>query len=411
MPQILGGTIIEGSEAAEISGTGVPGNGTDETQTVTVTATGGTFRVGYEGFYTTALAYGATSATVQTAMRLLPSVNGANVSVAGDAPHTVTFIAGLGKLDVALLTTDPSLLTTADPAVAGTAVVAQGTPGVSATVRGAPIGTHYTNISTGVDYVNTGTALAPTWTTVSDTLGTSYLGSVTPGTVSASKAVVVDSAKVVNEWNVTGTLTVVGAITATTGDVSVAKTDTSATPATERLVRSELTLTPATTLAVGSSGSLAGVRGCVTLTTGKSITDGFLFGAQGKVVLDGATVAVGTGHVAGLYAQLSGAGATITSGHVAILAVSGQSLPASANVNGIYLESGGNAINAAIQFNVHANFLFDINNFESAGIVAAAGSGGTGSAGYAAGAGIPTRVLKVQVDGATAYIPLYSTNA
>jgi hypothetical protein len=125
-------------------------------------------------------------------------------------------------------------------------------------------------------------------------------------------------------------------------------------------LRSELTLTPATTLAVGSSGSLAGVRGAVTLTTGKSITGGFLFGAQGKVVGDGATIDVGSGHVAGLYGQLSLSGATVTSGHVAIIVASGQSLPASPNVDGIYLESGGNAINSMFKAICNASYVMDL---------------------------------------------------
>lgn len=185
------------------------------------------------------------------------------------------------------------------------------------------------------------------------------------------------------------------------GLVSMALTLTSATPATTRLVWSELTVTPATSVAVGSNGSLAGVRGCVTLTTGKSITDGYIYGVQGKAVLDGATVEVGSDHVAGVYAQLSASGATITSGHVAILAVSGQSLPASANVNAIYVESGGATINSMLQSNCRATYIFDLNNFESAGCVSSSGTPGsvTGATGW----------IKCLVDGAVRYIPLASS--
>lgn len=179
----------------------------------------------------------------------------------------------------------------------------------------------------------------------------------------------------------------------------------STTPGSVRAFVGSLTLAATTT-----SGTLAAIRGVVTAVT--AITGSvFVYGVQGKCVLDGVTVAAGSAHVCAVLAQLSGSGMTATSGHIAALVVSGQSLPASANVNLAYFESGGATINAAIQFNCRSTYLFDINNFESCGIVAAAGSGGTGSAGYAGGAGIPTRVLKVLVDAAVAYIPLYSTNA
>jgi hypothetical protein len=256
------------------------------------------------------------------------------------------------------------------------------------------------NVATGGSLENNGTpmdlsaGIATSTAAVTAELDT--LHDVTAGTITASKAVVVGSSKQVNEWTVTA------------GDLNVSKTITSATPATNRLVRSELTLTPTTSLAVASTGSLAGVRGCVTLTTGKEITDGFLYGVQGKTVLDGGTVSVGSGHVAGVLAQLSASGATVTDGHVAILVVSGQTLPASANVNAIYIESGGANINSAIEFNCRADYLFNINNFESCGIVAAAGTG-AGAAGLETA--VATRVLKVYVDGAVAYIPLYVSNA
>jgi len=208
--------------------------------------------------------------------------------------------------------------------------------------------TYRRGVNVGSPFKIGGTQVTATATEINKLYG------VTAGAVTASKALVVGASS---------EIATLGAITGS-GDVSIAKTVTSATPATERLIRSELTLTPTTSLAVGSTGSLAGIRGCVTLTTGKEITDGYLYGVQGKTILDGATVSVGSAHVAGVLAQMSASGATITDGHVAILVVSGQSLPASANVNAIYVESGGATINSAIQFNCRATYLFDVNNFE-----------------------------------------------
>ena len=129
-------------------------------------------------------------------------------------------------------------------------------------------------------------------------------------------------------------------------------------------------------------------------------TDGYLYGVQGKCVLDGATVAVGSDHVAGVYAQMSGSGMTATSGHIAILVVSGQSLPTSVNINAIYCESGGGTINAVIQSNVKCTYFLDINNFESGGCCSSSVDVSTSSS---------SGNIKVLVDGAVRYIKLYSS--
>ena len=181
-------------------------------------------------------------------------------------------------------------------------------------------------------------------------------------------------------------------------DLSVAKTVTSATPATERLVRSELTLTPATTLAVGSNGSLAGVRGALTLTSGKSITAGFLYGAQGKVVADGGTIAVGSGYVAGVLGQLSLTGATLTSGHIAALIANiGPTVPATAMADLIYAEAEQGPINSILKAYANTTYIFDLTAETNAGSYATTGSAGTTAAkGW----------LKVLIGGVVRYIPL-----
>ncbi|MFH0983663.1 MAG: hypothetical protein V2A79_19275 [Planctomycetota bacterium] len=209
------------------------------------------------------------------------------------------------------------------------------------------------------------------------------LAGVTAGTRAASKAVVLSSGSAIDQWD-------------------VAQTITSATPATTRLTRSELTLTPATSLAVGSSGSLVGVRGHVALTTDKEITDGFIYGVQGKFTGDGATISVGSGHIAGLYAQMSGSGMTVTDGHVAILGISGQYLPNTANIDAIYVESGGDqkAINSVMKTICNALLVFDLDYESAAGNVAMATTSTTttniGTSGW----------LKIKVHGTDRYIPL-----
>ena len=183
---------------------------------------------------------------------------------------------------------------------------------------------------------------------------------VVAGTRSASKAVVLSSGSAINQWD-------------------VAQTITSATPATTRLTRSELTITPATSVAVGSNGSLAGVRGAVTLTSGKSITDGYLYGTQGKAILDGATINVGSDHVAGVYAQMSAAGATFTSGHIAPLMSVGQSLPAGI-ASMIYCENNDVTIlNAVVQAVANANFVLDCTSEDSNSAYLVTTAGGAAS--------------------------------
>ena len=170
----------------------------------------------------------------------------------------------------------------------------------------------------------------------------------------------------------------------------------SATPtATERLIRSELTLTGAV-VGMGTNSS-AGVRGLVTLAT--SATSGFMYGVQGKLVVDGATVNVGSNHASGIYGQLSASAATITSGHVAVIIASGQSLPTSSYIDMIYAESGGNAINSVLKSIVNATYILDL-DYESGPGAAAMSLTGT------AGATATKGWLKVNVHGTTRYIPL-----
>ena len=183
----------------------------------------------------------------------------------------------------------------------------------------------------------------------------------------------------------------------TSGLVSLAKTITSATPATTRLVQSELTVTPSTTVAVGSNGSLAAVRGAVTLTTAKSLTDGFMYGVQGKVVGDGSTIAVGSDHIAGLLGQLSMTGTTVTSAHMAGVISSIQGTPTNSNIDLFYGESAtGNVINAMFKAFAKSDYVFDLaSNVHTQMSL-------TGTAGASTAKGW----LKVLVDGEVRYIAL-----
>ena len=87
------------------------GPGTNEVQTLTVDATGGTYTLSFGGQTTSALAFNASASTIQTALRGLSSIGGTNVAVTGSGPYTITFSGSLANTDVALITADSTSLT------------------------------------------------------------------------------------------------------------------------------------------------------------------------------------------------------------------------------------------------------------------------------------------------------------
>jgi hypothetical protein len=106
----------------------------------TSTATGGTFKLSFKGETTTALAFSATAATIQTALRLLSTIAPVGVTVTGGAanaaPVVFTFGGTLAGQDVPLIEFDGALLTggtstgvtvTTKGSVAGVSEVLQGT--------------------------------------------------------------------------------------------------------------------------------------------------------------------------------------------------------------------------------------------------------------------------------------------
>ena len=158
-------------KAREGSGTptasGAPANGTNEVQTLTITGTptGGTFKLEYKGQRTAAIAYNAAAAAVQSALEALPSIGTGGVTGGGGAlpgtPVTITF-AGTNTAARA-----QPLITVVESALTGgttpAAAVAETTPGVTGTLRDAPIGSQYINSANGKLYAKTA---ANTWTVV-----------------------------------------------------------------------------------------------------------------------------------------------------------------------------------------------------------------------------------------------------
>ena len=94
--------------------------GNNEFQQILVKGDGGTFVLRYAGYNTSAIAYGATAAAVQSALTALPSIGSGNVSVTSIAGgYRVEFVGTLAATDTQELVVpeDLMLLTGTDPSV------------------------------------------------------------------------------------------------------------------------------------------------------------------------------------------------------------------------------------------------------------------------------------------------------
>lgn len=172
MPIISGGKVIEGAGLGHpLLNAGAPVNGTDEVQTLTIDATGGTFKLRYDGYTTAPIAWSATNNTlrdnVDAALEALPSIGAGNITTA-----VGTMTAGVGTLTLtgagALAKKALPLITVADNSLTGTATltVAETTPGVDATARGLAAGGQVLDTTNKKIYINTGTSEEPTFTVV-----------------------------------------------------------------------------------------------------------------------------------------------------------------------------------------------------------------------------------------------------
>ena len=99
----------------------------NEIQSVTLAksvgnVTGGHWTLTFNGSTTTDLAWNVDGAALQIALRLLPTINGDNVTVTGDGPYSVEFIGDLAGVAQPLMTADAAHLTVA-PCTATVALV------------------------------------------------------------------------------------------------------------------------------------------------------------------------------------------------------------------------------------------------------------------------------------------------
>lgn len=156
---------IEGS-LRNYENAGAPTDGTTEVQTLTPSAApaSGSFRLKYDGYITSQLAFNVSAADMQTALNALPSIGASGVGVGLNAGvYTVTFSgANMAKRALPLLEVVYSTLKDAGNADV-TLAPAESTAGVTATALGARKGATLTDTTNGEEYINTGTAAAPAW--------------------------------------------------------------------------------------------------------------------------------------------------------------------------------------------------------------------------------------------------------
>ena len=108
IPSVFGGDVpcanfdngTPGNPADDQQRCGV--NGTNEVETLTIDATGGTFTLDLDGQVTSAIAFDATAAAVDSALEALPVLGAGDVTVTGAAggPYTITFTGAFAKTDV-----------------------------------------------------------------------------------------------------------------------------------------------------------------------------------------------------------------------------------------------------------------------------------------------------------------------
>lgn len=100
----------------------------NDVQTLTIGASGGTFKLGFDNLYTANIAYNATNAQIQAALELV--IGSGNVLVTSTGPFVLTFVNEWGYRDISTISIDYSLAT------GGTVTVARTTRGSVGPVGG-----------------------------------------------------------------------------------------------------------------------------------------------------------------------------------------------------------------------------------------------------------------------------------
>jgi hypothetical protein len=194
-------------------------------------------------------------------------------------------------------------------------------------------------------------------------------------------------------------------LTTSTAGQSISVATSSATPGSIRAIRGLITETASTM----TSGTLAGARGEVDLV---SASAGFVYGTQGKIIPTGTLS--GSVWVAAIFGQFDVSAATVNAGQLAAIwgdwGTTGATATNLTGCRGIaFTNTTSNVLNAQDYRYGNATYLLEL-----------AGAGGTlnyyAAAGTSSGsAGNSThcaaqQVIKVEINGVAAYIPVFTQN-
>lgn len=223
------------------------------------------------------------------------------------------------------------------------------------------------------------------------------LAGITAGTITASKAVIVDSSKAVNEWTVTD------------GVLTQSKTVSTAALGTVRGIHGQVTASNAAI----ASGNTVGVRGLCTLSGVVSAGGAFFYGAQGKLVVSG-TMNHADSRLCGLIAQIDTTGATLTTGQLSALWVdhgAGVTGAGGGQFNMVRITNtvSGSKPNAIIYAHSNATNVLDLSAPGGTMDWLVASGASAGSAGKSDGCAAQ-KVLVVSIGGTPYYIPAFDQN-
>lgn len=196
-----------------------------------------------------------------------------------------------------------------------------------------------------------------------------------------------------------------GTIDDNQANVTNATTTASATPGTIRSLVGAISGSNATM----TSGNLVGVRGAVTLV---GASGGFLYGTQGKVIASGTMS--GSSWSAGLFGQLDISAATVNAGQMAPIwgdyGTTSGTMTDTTGLRGVVMTNTTAAVLNAQDYRYgNATYLLELAGAGGTLNYYAAAGTSAGSAGDAAHCAAQ-QVIKIEINGVAAYIPVFTQN-
>ncbi len=188
------------------------------------------------------------------------------------------------------------------------------------------------------------------------------------------------------------------------GPVSISTALASATPGTVRSLVGAISDSVLMT-----SGNIVGVRGSVTAV---GASGGFLYGAQGKVI--GTGTYSGSSWTAGVFGQLDISGATVNAGQMAPIwgdyGTSSGTMTNTTGLRGVVMTNTTAAVLNAQDYRYgNATYLLELAGAGGTLNYYAAAGTSAGSAGDAAHCAAQ-QVIKIEINGVAAYIPVFTQN-